>query len=545
MNFRFHHILLILIILLAVFFRFYKIAAVPPGLYPDEAINGNQAYEAWQNKSWKIFYPENNGREGLFINIQSLSLAVFGPEPWALRIVSAVLGSLTVLGVYFLTKELFVNQVISLASAFFLAVSFWHINFSRVGFRAITVPFLTAWLFYFLFKIIDKKKDRENNLKDSGSIKSSKNGLPQWPFYALYSILAGLFFGLGFHTYIAFRVVPGLVGLIFLYDLIKWKHAQSEPSREGSTLGRSPNIIGRDEKGSSLAGESWAYFRLKLIKWLIFFLTAFIIVLPIGFYFFNHPQDFLGRTGQVSIFADPSPIKALLKNIGKTLAMFNFVGDWNWRHNFSGQPQLYWPAGILFLIGLIYSIKKTIKKEVQNSDSRFVNFFLLSWFFIMLLPTILSNEGLPHALRSIGAIPPVFIFAGLGFSLVYQQFQTAAEKISLKPKIIAVLWLIFFSSLAYQTFDKYFIQWANNLNTKGAFAQNYVQQAKYLNSLPINFKKYVIVEASGVLVDRIPMPAQTIMFITKQKPGQNITYLLPENRDKIIRDEKTIIMNIK
>src|SRR3989338_7450549 len=180
--------LMSLILFLGVFFRFYGLSEIPPGLYPDEAMNGNNALEAITTGDFKWFYPENNGREGLFINIQAISIWIFGNEPWALRAVSALFGALTILGVYLLTKELFrerssksetlnpkqirnsddpnskpfrifkirnwslfrisdlefrisYGEYIALLSSFFLAVSFWHINFSRIGFRAIMVPF--------------------------------------------------------------------------------------------------------------------------------------------------------------------------------------------------------------------------------------------------------------------------------------------------------------------------------------------------------------------------------------------------------------------
>ena len=166
---------------MAAFLRLGNLSTVPPGLYPDEAMNGNNALESLAANEWKVFYPENNGREGLFINIQSFSVAMLGNEPWALRLPSAIFGILTVLGVYFLTKELFrdkilfspkppqasghgsseserasrgqasaslgqrsglrENEILALIVAFLLATSFWHINFSRIGFRAIMPRF--------------------------------------------------------------------------------------------------------------------------------------------------------------------------------------------------------------------------------------------------------------------------------------------------------------------------------------------------------------------------------------------------------------------
>ncbi len=159
-------IFLLLILLLAAVFRLWRLDSIPSGLYPDVAINGNDALDSLETGNFKVFYPENNGREGLFIWLIALSFSIFGPSIWAIKIVAAVFGILTVLGLYLLTKELFrtenskqkiVNsEIIALLSAFFLAVSFWHVNFSRIGFRAILVPFILVFGFYFLLKSFSK-----------------------------------------------------------------------------------------------------------------------------------------------------------------------------------------------------------------------------------------------------------------------------------------------------------------------------------------------------------------------------------------------------
>src|SRR3989338_1042931 len=71
------------IILLAFGLRIWHITTLPPGLYPDEAVNSGNAIEALKLGHWKVFYPENNGREGLFMNIQAGFLKVIGQnEPW-------------------------------------------------------------------------------------------------------------------------------------------------------------------------------------------------------------------------------------------------------------------------------------------------------------------------------------------------------------------------------------------------------------------------------------------------------------------------------
>src|SRR3989344_2383578 len=81
---------LIAILIIASFLRLYNLTELPPGLYPDEAMNGNNVLEAQATNNWKVFYPENNGREGLFIIIQGLFLAVLGNQPWTLRLPSTI-----------------------------------------------------------------------------------------------------------------------------------------------------------------------------------------------------------------------------------------------------------------------------------------------------------------------------------------------------------------------------------------------------------------------------------------------------------------------
>jgi 4-amino-4-deoxy-L-arabinose transferase-like glycosyltransferase len=138
------------VICLSAFFRGYQLPSTPPGLFFDEAANGTDALHAIHSRTWAVFYPQNGGREGLFINLQSLRLRATGiREPWVLRSVSAAFGVLTVLGVILLGKEL-LGQESALIAGFFMSVGFWHVNFSRIGLRAIAAPFFLTWALFLL-----------------------------------------------------------------------------------------------------------------------------------------------------------------------------------------------------------------------------------------------------------------------------------------------------------------------------------------------------------------------------------------------------------
>ena len=503
---------LLSIMVLASFFRLWDIKSIPPGFYPDEAMYANNALEAWETKNFKIFYPENNGREGLWINIISLPLAILGNEPWVPRGVAAFFGILTVLGLYFLAKELFSSDRVALLASFFMATSFWHINFSRIGFRAILAPFFLVWSFYFLWKAF-KKAEFFNSLSLPRRRRDARPRLELKNLLFSPSIIiaaSGLLFGLGFHTYIAYRVAPLLLIIPFM---LLWKAR-----------------------------------RKKLI--LIFLIFSFLAALPLGIYFLKNPQDFLGRASQLSIFAVSSPVGDFGLNILKTIGMFFFRGDYNWRHNLAGAPQLWWPVGFLFLLGIFIGIKNLI----QNSKFKIQNYFLFSWLIIMLIPTIISNEGLPHALRSIVVIPAIMIFSALGLEEIivkaslwltkkmeqYPQYSAQLKRI--RKEFVALLFFLAVAAVG-QTFNQYFLRWAPNPNVADAFIANYVKIGRYLNTLPEDIPKYVIINADGADVHGIPMPSQTVMFITKTylpkwQSEKNIFYIPIKNLDSFIGEAK-------
>jgi hypothetical protein len=499
-------VLFLVVLIVATFFRLYNLQSAPPGLYPDEAMNGSNAQEAIATGNYKLFYPENNGREGLFINIQAQFLKLFGVhEPWALRFASTLFGTLTVVGLFLLILELYkvgkgfspleakmplTGLVAAFSGSFLMAVSFWHVNFSRIGFRAIMAPFFIVWSMYFL--LVAFRRDNPNNT-------------PYAIRYSLYA-LSGLIFGLGMHSYIAYRALPLFVLIVFV---LFWK-LFSVP------------------------------FKKIFLSFTVFVLGALISTAPLIGYFAQHPQDFFGRTSQISIFSSENPLLSLLVNTGKSLLMFFWFGDYNWRHNFSGMGELYPAAALLFLVGIIVGVLSLRGAQRRgNPTTSFIFLFAASLFLVALLPTVVSSEGLPHALRAILMIPAVFILVGMGFEYLFTKLTSTRLGLGLgRPSLVALLTLFFLLLPAVHTYYLYFVDWANRQETKDSFAQNYVDLGHQLTGINNSFPKYMVVEAGGVEVRGIPMPAQTVMFLTdtftpeKQKK-KNLFYVLPSDADKI------------
>ncbi len=474
-----------IIIFLAIFFRLWQITSIPPGLYPDEAMNGVDALDSLKTDSFSVFYPNNNGREGLVMWLDALAIKAFGVTPWALRLFPALAGVFAVFGLYFLLKELF-NKKIALSGAFFMATGFWAVLFSRIGFRAgLMIPILT-WSFYLLIKAFNKEK-------------------------LVYFVLSGILFGLGFYTYLAYRFAPILALVVFLPCLIRLR-----------------------------SKKHWRGV-------LIFTAVVFIVALPLGIYFLKNPSEFFGRTAEVSVFSELSPFKVLAVNLGKTLGMFNFTGDYNWRHNFSGSPQLFWPVGIFFLLGVYLGARRF----------KFSEKFLFAWLLVFLFPVILSSEGLPHALRALALAPIAYAFAGIGLvgfydgiqgyldkSLKKRKFSAHEAQIKRLKKEIFVLALLSLFLISVFEFNKYFINWAYDPQVSDAYSENYVKEAGYLNKYPAQIKKYIIINDSGAITRGVPMPAMTSVYLTYNKGPVN--YLRANEWNRVEQGNyETVVMPLQ
>jgi 4-amino-4-deoxy-L-arabinose transferase-like glycosyltransferase len=481
-NKKFFHLALVVLILLAAFsVRFYNLGNLPSGVYPDETVNGVDALQANETGNYKFFYPNNNGREGFFINLQALSLRAFGNSIAALRLWSAIFGTLTVLGVFLLTTELFRNIRAGFIGAFLTAFSYWAINFSRIGFRAIMVPFILSFAFYFLFRGLRTKK-------------------------ILDFLISGAIYGLGLHTYIAFRVSP-LVLIVLLAGMI---------------------LVHK-----RFLAEYWKHIAA-------FAVAMFIVSAPMLLdFFYFHPEHYASRTTEISVLNPNVNQGHLLKTVAKTfalsLAKYNFWGDQNWRQNYPPYPILNPLTGLAFLVGLIYIIVKffhllwlRIKKGVRD-EKLYIYLFLLAWFFTLLIPEFLANEGNPHALRSIGTLPAVMIIAVIPFIWIFGKLQSARHAIKTVSVSLLICVLIF---IAVFDLTKYFVFFANNPQQHGAFDESFKNMAVYLNSLPDSVHKYVLANAGGVTLENgLLVSSAPIQFLTYRK-AKNLEFLSPDTKLK-------------
>jgi 4-amino-4-deoxy-L-arabinose transferase-like glycosyltransferase len=468
---------LICILLLAAFLRVWQIQEIPPGIYPDEAVNTADAIRTLETKQPQVFYPANNGREGLFNNLLALSFALFGISIWSFKILPATIGVLTVFGQYLLAHELFRkqlgekrSQLIGLFSSFLLAISFWHINFSRIGFRAILLPLALSFAFFFLLRGMRLKK--------------------LWSFGA-----AGIIYGLGAYTYISFRLSALLVMAAFLmwfFQALK---------------------------------EKW--LKQFILSVCIFAFVSLAIATSLLLYFVSHPDFFFARAEGVSIFTQPQPLLAFAQSLGRHLAMFHIAGDLNWRHNFSGSPELSLAAGLFVLIAIAYAVKRW--------DSIFALLFV--WFFALLLPGALTFEGIPHSLRVIGVIPAVYALAGLGCLLFFSWLKNTLDQRNVNHTVFLVALGFFITGSVVMVFNEYFLVWAKLPEVQDAFTTRFVEAGTLANTLPTEGNIYVV-KSEGDL------PTETVKFIQQTAGKQDAIFISVQDADTIDFQKGDIVITM-
>ena len=417
---------------LAFVVRTYRLESIPFGLYFDEAANGLDILEVINDHHYPIFFERNSGREPLFIYLQAISVALLGATPFALRLTAAVLGSLTISAIYWMVREAFADndersRWLAVWVALFVALSYWHINFSRLGFRVIMLPLVSALTFACFW--------RAWRHLESGR---------RFPWPALF--LCGFFLGLSLYTYLASRFLP-LV------------------------------LLGVGIAGIVMHGRTALLRRRELVAMAVIALVALLVFAPLGLYFLQHPGSFLGHATDTSVFNPVynkgNPLRALATSILETTKMFAIRGDPNPRHNPAQRPLLDPLLAAWLLLGLVLSIAKW--RSLQR-------LWLVAWLGVFAIPVVFAIEGMPHSLRGLGMLPPMFMLIVLAMDDVRAAILSRWRGVSrsrLGRWTILLLPLPFLLLSGYTSLRDYYSawQWEQDPNLIRAFEVDTVRMA--------------------------------------------------------------------
>jgi len=409
-------LILVIILFLAAFLRIYKLNVVPVELFGDELDVGYHAYSLLKTGRDYTghFLPTYisslaEARAPLFIYSTVPFVAIFGLSEWGVRLPASFFGLVSIVLIFFLLRKLFKNDLLGLIASFFLAITPWHIHYSRAAYEVtlLLALFLGGSLFFF--------KGLKNHwflffsailFALTPYVYSTANLFLPLLLFSLLLVFKKEIFKIN-KKWIMFSI---LIGLIILSPLI------------GSL------IFGQ-------AAERFSQISIFSDKKLINEIISERSQEENGGRIFHNKATVWGKTFVANYLTSFSP-------------QFLFLnGDPNPRHGVGKKGGLYLVSLPFLLLGFWRSLKNIKTKECQ---------FIIFWFLISPIPSSLTQGGGSQATRLFLMLPPVIILISLG---IFQMIKL--KKKGLKLTFFSIFCLFLLIEMIFYL-HQYFVHWPKN-----------------------------------------------------------------------------------
>lgn len=429
-------LILIFILVLATFLRFYMINQIPPSLSWDEASIGYDAYsivrtgkDQWGENYPLAFKSFGEYKYPFHIYASAVSIYFFGLNEFAVRFPAALFGIVNIFLLYLLVFKLFKTQFIALTAAFLLTISPWHIQFSRIIWET------NFALFFFLLGLycfLESRQDKKNFLL----------------------IISFIFFGTSTFTYNAAKVFIVLFLPILLLSQRDWILKQKR------------------------------YIFFSLIIFIFFMIVNLLDTRLSGINRFKQ-LDF----DQADVVKTSSYQLSKVYSVGKVELIarqyfmyfspkFLFVsGDTNLRHSTKAVGQVYWLELLLIPFGILFLIKKDLKLTI----------LILGWFLLAPIPGSFTIEA-PHASRAMFMLGVWQILAASGFYYLYLLSK------DYKKYLTVIIFVLLIVSLT--NYFKYYLYEYPRISSQ-YWQYGYKQAVEYLEKNYYNYDLIVLTRAYG------------------------------------------------
>ncbi len=372
--------------------RVIDLTNIPYPLAGDEASIGLEGQRILAGDASNLFSSGWQSEPSMSFLPWALAMAVWGQSVLALRLLAALIGTLTIPALYWLARRMF-DLPTALLSAALLAAMSVHIHFSRIAVNNVMNAFFACVVFGLIYQAVTTRR-------------------------ATWFAAAGIMSGLTLYTFVGSRLVAILAGAFLLY-----------------------------------AGVTDQNVRRAWRKLALFALTAGLVMLPLALFFLQHTDIAFGRLTDVSAFSS-GWIDREMQATGHSL-WFILANQIAWSvlvlvstpaiQGFYNSPgPLFDPLWSLALIlGLGFSVLRL--REIKHA-------ILQIWFWSVLLFAGVLITPPPFAERYVMLYPVVAIFAGYGIVNVVSLLTTAFNRRGLATALLVVSGL----ALAITSLNFYF-----------------------------------------------------------------------------------------
>ncbi|MCM8787909.1 MAG: glycosyltransferase family 39 protein [Candidatus Omnitrophica bacterium] len=406
------------LVFLSFILRFFLLGSMPQGFSSDEASLGYNAYSILKTGKDEFGIPFplafrafGEYKAPLYIYITAPFVALFGLNEFAIRFPSALFGSLTVICLYFLVKELFNKEKLAFLSSFILSISPWHLQFTRIAYEGSIMLFLVVAATLFFVKAAKKS----NYLLISISLFALTfySHYSVRVFIPLYVLSLVIIFKKQLLRIKKHVILAVLLGLVILLPLLPFLFSKEGTTRASyiSFLTDQGVTFGINEKRAEHLWSKLNFFvpsqflHNKAVEYSLRFVSNYISHFDLTFLFFIGDEDKLFKTPFTGLF------------------LLSFLP--------------------LLLVGLY----KLSSQDYPNKK------IVVSWLFLSPIASALTR--LPASgNRAFIMIIPLTIIIGFGFITIYEYL------IKHNKKFILVLGLIFFIFEYLLYLDSYYIHLA-------------------------------------------------------------------------------------
>ena len=197
--------------------------------------------------------------------------------------------------------------------------------------------------------------------------------------------------------------------------------------------------------------------RIVIKHYVLALFIAFTILLPFFYISINEPELMNGRSIRISTFAQGVNKDTTLTFIKNYFSHFSldflfYKGDTNLRQGTAKNGVLYLSMLPLLILGIYLSIKNIKKTEYK---------LLLAWIFIFPLGGSLTNDGVPHATRTLIGAPVFVIFSAIGLNFIIENINKIKQKKARAVSAVLIITLVlgvFFLEVLY-FYKIYFTQY--------------------------------------------------------------------------------------
>lgn len=453
---------LVLIFLLALFLRLFQLNNFPVGFHNDEVKAGWNAYSILKtglddrgNKLALYYNSFGDYRPtGIFYTIIP-SLALFGKSEFAVRLPSALFGALTILVLYFLTRELTNKKRVAIIASLLLAINPWHISVSRATSEVVISMFLALLGIYLLIRFL-------NTITRKFLIWGVFFLILSYFFYHSIRLLAPLFIGMVVFYYwrsLGIKIKKVAVGVLIAVSLTTLFFSLDSQARSRFSQVSIFNDLDVHYELSKMPfeeGPNKVFIARLFHNKLSVYARRFI-----NEYTRYFSADFLiGSTGK--------PLRYLTVGVG----------------------QLTYIEALLLLIGLA-----AIVRGKQN-------FLPLLLLLVAPIPAALTTEDAPNLHRALFMIPFIAIIGAYGLEFIFNLKRFKKPTLYLTSFLLVANFIFYLHQ--YYTHAKFNVSLYRNIGAK--------ELAQELNKVQNNYDKIV-------LTDIPDDPYPWIAFFTGRDPA--------------------------